>query len=265
MMDVSNNGWIKKVAIIGLISKGIVYVTLGVLAFMAAFELADQSNNDASRDGVFQVIKDFPGGAWLLILLAAGLVCYSIWRFIQTFTNSGIEQKKFSKRLRYFFSGLAYLSVAFTAFQLASQNTKSNGDSNQYMAAELMSKPFGEWLLGIAAVIIAAVGIYQIYYGLSEKYRKHVQNLNIQSEGSTLLLRAGKIGYVARGVVWLVISFLLIQAALHSNSSEAGGTSKAFQFVESSTYGSYLLGGLGLGLVAYGIFNFIRARYERFQ
>jgi hypothetical protein len=75
---------------------------------------------------------------------------------------------------------------------------------------------------------------------------------------------AGKIGYVARGIVWLVIGWLFTKAAFHKNSSEAGDTSEAFGFLAEASYGSYLLAGVGLGLICYGIFNFIRVRYETF-
>jgi hypothetical protein len=70
---------------------------------------------------------------------------------------------------------------------------------------------------------------------------------------------------VARGLVWLIIAFLLLKAALHADSAEAGDSGKAFLFIENTHYGSYLLGMIGIGLIAYGVFNFIRARYESFQ
>jgi hypothetical protein len=62
-----------------------------------------------------------------------------------------------------------------------------------------------------------------------------------------------------------VIAFLFFRAAFHAAASEAGSTGKAFRFIENSPLGSLLLGLLGLGVIAYGVFNFIRARYERFQ
>jgi hypothetical protein len=36
-----------------------------------------------------------------------------------------------------------------------------------------------------------------------------------------------------------------------------------FSAPNTASYGSYLLGALGLGLLCYGIFNFIRAFYEK--
>jgi len=265
-VTITQQNGITRIAQAGLIAKGIVYVLLGILAFMAAFELGGQSEQGADRSGVFSTLKDLPAGTLLLALVAAGLFCYSIWRGIQVFrpAHSGGTHKA-GKRLRYLSSGLTYLLVAITAVRLLVYNSKDSGSGNQEMAATLLSRSHGQWLLGTAALIMAGVGVYQLHYGLSEKYRKHVQGLSLSDPVSSMLLRAGKAGYVSRGVVWLIVAWLLLKAALHANSAEAGDTSKAFQFIEHSTAGSLLLGVLGLGLAAYGVFNFIRARYERFQ
>ena len=262
-VSITGRSSITRIAQAGLISKGIVYVLLGIIAFMAAFEIGGQSTGSADRNGVFGMIKDLPAGTTLLGLVAAGLVCYALWRGIQAFgpAHRGGETK-IGKRVLYFFSGLAYLSVALTAIRLLLYNRQDNGGGNQELASTLLQQSAGQWLLGAAALIMAAVGVYQIYYGLSEKYRKHVQGLSLSTPASSLLLRSGKIGYVARGIVWLVIAWLLLNAALHANAAKAGDTAQAFRFVESSTAGSLLLGALGVGLAAYGVFNFIRARYE---
>jgi hypothetical protein len=255
---------IKRVAQTGLTAKGIVYVLLGLLAFMAAFELGGKGNDDATRTGALQFVKELPAGNVLLLSVAAGLFCYVIWRIMEAFYSGG-DQKKWTSRLRYLFSGLTYLAFAITAFRMGSGEKAGNSDRNQSVAMELMNKPFGQVLVGLCGLALLAVGTWQIYYGLSEKYRKHVQNLSLQATHASLLLRAGKVGYISRGVVWLVIAFLFFRAAVHAAGSEAGDTAKAFRFVEASPLGSPLLGLLGLGLIAYGVFSFLRARYERFE
>ncbi len=260
--------WLPPVARAGLTAKGIVYCLVGILAFMAAFHLGGQSSSQADKQGVLNFINEQPAGKWLLLAIAAGLVCYSIWRFIQAFTyrrRNDSKAKKAGKQIRYLFSGLVYLSLAVGAFKMVMDSTDSGGgNSNETMAARLMQQPLGQWLVGLVALFIAGVGIYQFYYGLSEKYKKHLASMGGSSEASRLLLRSGKIGYVARGVVWLVIAWMLIRAALHANAAEAGDTAEAFRFLQGASYGSYLLGAVGLGLACYGLFNFIRARYESF-
>ncbi|HEU4471195.1 MAG TPA: DUF1206 domain-containing protein [Flavisolibacter sp.] len=260
----SHNHSIGILAKAGLISKGVVYVLLGALALMTALEIGNRSGGQTDQSSVLKVIEDWPAGQWLLGLLAAGLVCYSVWRWIQAFYPSTEKDQSLVKRIRYFFSGLVYLSLAFTAVKLILDQAGKNGDNNEHWAAEIMSRPLGQWLLGLIALVIAGIGVYQIWYGLSEKYRKHVENLRLNSGYDAVLLQSGKLGYIARGMVWLIIGFLFFRAALYANASEAGDTGGALQFIQSSSLGQVALALVAIGLIAYGTFNFVRARFDKF-
>src|SRR5688500_14292951 len=112
-MNTASSG-IKSIARAGLIAKGIVYCLLGLLAFMAAFHIGGTSSSDADKKGVFSFVQQQPGGRVLLALIAVGLFCYCIWRFISAFRNrQGEERKKlWGRRIRYTISGLIYLSLA---------------------------------------------------------------------------------------------------------------------------------------------------------
>lgn len=252
------NKTVTHMARIGLVAKGVVYLVLGALAFMAAFEIAGRQEDNANRSGTFEWIRQ-NGGAPLLAVLAAGLICYTAWRLVQAFS----KDKKMRKRLRYIFSGLAYGSIAFTAIKFLLQDHNSTGGGNQKLTAEALNHPLGVWAVWMAALGIAANGVYQVYYGLAGKYRDHVQTLHLGSTVSKVLLRSGYVGYIARGVVWLLLAFLLARAGYFHRASEAGDTGKAFRLVEHGYLGSYILGVIGIGVAAYGIFNFTRARYER--
>lgn len=263
------HSWIKPIAKLGLAAKGVVYCLIGMLAFMSAFQLGGQTSQKSNTTGVFRFIMEQPAGKIILAVIVVGLLCYSIWRFVQTFLdteNKGSRAGGLAKRFTYFFSGLTYLSVFYFSLKFLLSNGNSSGsNSNQDLAKNILEQPAGQWLLGIAAVIMLGIGIYQIWYGNSEKYRKHVNYQELDRKASGSLLRAGKIGFISRGIVWLVIAFLFSKAALHNRSSEAGDTSSAFSFIQQSSYGTYLLAALGLGLICYGVMNFIRAAFEKFR
>ncbi|WP_411275577.1 DUF1206 domain-containing protein [Daejeonella sp.] len=255
-----------KIARIGLSAKGVVYVLLGVLAFMASFGIDSKSFEDTTKTGVFDFIYEQPAGTIILWGVTAGLVCYVIWRFVQAFTdseNKGKDAKGISVRGRYLFSGLVYGSLAVESVRMLMFHKKNSGDNSQDLTQELLSKPMGQWLVGLVALLFLAVGLYQIWYALSEKYRSHV-NKSVTAKYKPILMSSGKIGYIARGVVWLLLSYIFLQAALTANPSEAGDTSKAFSMLLHSNFGPYLLAIIGIGLACYGFFNFIRARYEVF-
>lgn len=248
-------------------AKGIVYCLFGLLVFMAAFHIDGHSTKETDKTGVFNFIYKQPGGEIMLGIIALGLVAYCFWRGIQTFGDTehkGKEAKGLAARCRYFFSGLVYASLAGYAVKMLVSHNGGSGDNKENVAQELMTKPLGQWMVGVAAAIFAAVGIYQAYYGLSEKYKKHTDKVG-NAKGKAILLSAGKIGYVARGLVWLLIAWLFAKAALHSNSSQAGDSSKAFAWLNQESYGTILLVIMALGLICYGIFNFVRVRYEKFD
>ncbi|WP_262887490.1 DUF1206 domain-containing protein [Pontibacter fetidus] len=250
----------------GLTAKGIVYCLVGILAFMAAFELGGKSEQSSDKSGVFQFILEQNFGRVLLAIVAIGLLCYTVWRFLQAFKdteNKGDNPKGIGVRIRYAFSGFVYGALAFYAAKLVLGNGGGgNGDSRETVAKELLQQPFGQWLVGIVAVGTALAGLHQIYLALSDKYKKHVQSAGLKHEAEAMMIRAGKIGYIARGIVWLIIAYFFLRAALHANPNEAGGSGSAFAFLESSSYGSYMLGAVAIGLLFYGIFMFMRARYQ---
>ncbi|RYE01604.1 MAG: DUF1206 domain-containing protein, partial [Sphingobacteriales bacterium] len=237
-----SRGWIKRLGRAGLITKGILYCLLGVLAFMAAFHLGGQSTEETDRGGALRFVRDLPAGKILLAAIALGLLCYCAWRWIQAFSDTeekGDAARGWAARLRYFFSGLSYGAVAFVAARLLfSDNSKKDGQ--QALAQQLLSKPMGQALAFAVAGIFIATGLYQFYYAFKGKYRKHA-GAGPAQQGGRLLLLSGKIGYCARGAVWLLIGILFTRAALHAKASEAGDTSKAFSVLEQGAWGTWLL------------------------
>jgi hypothetical protein len=80
-----------------------------------------------------------------------------------------------------------------------------------------------------------------------------------------IAIRAGQVGLTARGVVFGIIGIFLIQAALRARPEEARGLSGALRALEQQPYGPYVLGAVALGLVAYGLYMFVEARYRRMK
>ena len=79
----------------------------------------------------------------------------------------------------------------------------------------------------------------------------------------TWATRIGRFGLAARGIVFAIIGFFLLEAARQSDPSEARGLDGAVQALAQHPYGPWLLGIVALGLVAYGIHMGVQARYRR--
>jgi hypothetical protein len=75
--------------------------------------------------------------------------------------------------------------------------------------------------------------------------------------------RLGTTGHLARMVVFGLVGVFLIRAAVDYNPRKAVGLDGALAKVVHASYGSYLLGIVALGLIAFALFSLSDARYRR--
>lgn len=266
-LNTSANVWYERAARVGLMSKGVVYTLSGIIALMAALSFGNSQVGDAGKKGVFSFIEDQPFGRWLLLAVAIGLMCYTLWRWIQAFKDTedkGSDRKGVAKRFAYFFSGLVYAGLAIYAFKEFIGASNSSNDSRQSWVATLLDKPFGVWLVAAVALFIMGIGVYQLFRAFTGKYKKYIRK-GLNQDAAKWIISAGIAGYSARGIVWLIIGWFFVKAALSSNAKEVGGSDTALKWLQDSAYGTILLSAVAAGLICYGLFMFIRAKYQSFK
>lgn len=250
--------WLQRFARFGFACIGIVYCLMGILTVFAALGLSAKKGD---KSEAFKFVYDQPFGKFLLVAIAIGMAGYVTLRVFQAFfdtENKGSDAKGIATRLNYASSAVVYLSLIVYAIKLASGNPGS-GDKRQFFVSKIMSYSMGEWVVGIAGLVIIGVGIYQIYLGVSKRFMRSVKLYRMDFRDG--FEKAGMIGYAARGVVFSIVGYFLVRAAIDSNPKEADGTREAFDFLQHN-FGNLLMGVVALGLIAYGIFMFVRARHE---
>lgn len=266
-LDQSKDESVRKIARVGMFAKGVVYVILGVLTAMAAF---GQGGQKAGKNTTLQFLYEQSFGKILLGILAIGLICYVVWRFIQAFRdpeNKGDDKSGIGTRIGYAASGILYGILAFEAIRILLTSGASGGggggSQKETIVSMLLSQPFGQILVGIVALVFFGKAAYQIYRAVSGKFAKKIQDSELDHRVKDILRKAGFAGYVSRGIVIAIIGYLFLRAAIEANASKAGGTQDAFQFIQSSTtWGTILLGIIAIGLACYGVFMFVKARYK---
>lgn len=265
-------GKIAKIRSFGFFMKGIVYVILGTLTFMAAF---DWGGDVSSRNNVIQFLLDLPLGKALIGVASLGLFAYSLWRFYQTLMRpkgkpGGKKIKSIFKKVRYFYSGILYGTIAYSfAKPLISElsgngeaqvEDNNNGDEKTALW-ELLSMDWGKALLWVLAAIIAGQAIQQFYIAYTAGYMKKIDNYPSVKHEYDFIKRSGRMGYIARGVVFGILSFFIVQVILQHNADAYKGTEGALQYLLTLSYGTWLLGAVALGLTLYGLFNVMVARH----
>lgn len=264
-LEKSAGPWITILARFGFAAKGIVYITIGVLAAYAAFTTGGKTTD--SR-GALEEILFKPYGKYLLGAIAVGLAGYALWRFVQAIEdteNKGSGAKGIAVRIGYAIIGIIYAGSAFSAVQLIlGSGGESKGDStSKEWTATLLAQPFGQWLVGAVGMGFIAAAVSHFYKAYTAKFREKLMTSQMSGKTQSFALRSGQFGLAARGLVFGLIGAFLIQAALHSNAGEARGLSGALTALGQQTYGQLLLGVVALGLVAYGFYMLVLARYRR--
>jgi hypothetical protein len=155
--------------------------------------------------------------------------------------------------------------LAVAAFQIL-MGSGGGGNSASGLAAPIMQETWGRWLVGLIGLGVIAGGFFQFYRAYQVKFRDKLKQSEMSAEEIKWGTRAGRFGIAARGVVIVVIGFLLVQAAVQYDPQQAGGIAQALQTLREQPYGPWLLGAVSLGLVAYGLFvGIILTRYRRIQ
>ena len=256
---------IKNVAYAGFAAKGAVYTITGILAFLAAFNLG------GSKAGKFQVIEFLekqPFGKVLLAVLGTGLVCYAIWRFIQSVQdpeNIGSSKKGIVKRVSFFISGLVYLALGIFAIVdiFYEPNSGSGGGGSSFLGPQL--KMYAFIAVGLA---LAGKGIYQFIKAYKGDFLKKFQIGSISDSKKKKAIKTfGYSGLISRGIMTCIISYFFLKAgfSFSGGSESMKGTEEAFSFLQDNSSGPWLMGLVAAGLVCYGIYMFAHARYRKFD
>ncbi|MCC2547406.1 DUF1206 domain-containing protein [Hymenobacter sp. BT175] len=257
----SPSSGIKTMARLGFAAIGIVYLLMGVLALLAAAGQSEGARTD--KEEAVHHLQDLPGGSILLGLIAFGLLGYIIWRFTQAIRDTegkGSGAKGVGLRLWYIGSGLFYSGLALYAARLALNGQASQGgNTSQSLTAKVLGWPNGDWLIILLGLIIIGSGLYQIYRAYAGKFQKDVNATSLSPGQQRLVYRAGQVGFTARGIVLGIIGYFFVQAGQQSRAGAVGSTHEAFDLLASM--GSFVLGIVAAGLIAYGLFMLVQARY----
>ncbi len=207
----------------------------------------------------------------MLTVAGAGLFGFALWRLIQSLLDPerererGTRPKELARRAGRFVSAVAYGGLGVAAWQLVLQGEPDEGNRTQDWTATLMAQPAGRWLVGAVGLIVIAVGAWHIYRAWETKLG---DQLVLDKWGARMrhwIIRFGRAGYAARGVVFCLIGAFLIVAANHHDSRDAKGLGEAMQHVAGMSYGWIMLAVIAIGLIAYGVFQLVEARYRRME
>lgn len=262
---VAAHPWMERLARFGYAAKGVVYLTIGALAMLTAIGYGGETTDTR---GALQEIETKPFGKIALGVVAFGLIGYVLWRWIQALSDTeqkGTKLKGILTRIGYACSGLAYAGLSYTAAKILIDvdEPDSSSEVQERWTERVMSLPYGAWLVELAGACVIGFGLYQIYKGYRAKFRKRLKLGEMGRAKDNWATWSGRFGYGARGVVFIIAGTFLIQAARHYNPEEVKGLDEVLSGLARQAYGPWMLGIVAAGLLAYGFYMLVEARYRR--
>jgi len=255
--------WFKYLARFGYAAKGVVYLVAGALSARAAFGMGGATTD--GQGALVQILSE-PFGVLMLVLIGIGLIGYVLLRLLQAFMDpehKGSDTKGIIERIGYAGNGLLYALLALTAVRLSIGWGAETGNQLQSWTAWLFEHPFGRWLVGIAGLVVVGGGLHLLYKAYATDFSEHFRWDAMRPHERFWTTLLGRAGLAARGIVQGLVGLFLIQATLLFDPNKAQGSGGVLQSLARPPFGLWIVGVVAIGLVAYGIYMLVAARYSR--
>jgi Domain of Unknown Function (DUF1206) len=252
--------WVEWAGRVGHVAKGVSYCLVAVLALQVAFGDRRQPRD---REGVLREVAAGSFGTAVLVLLALGFFAYAFWQFVRTLldrSEEGSDAKGLAERAHYGVVGVVYAASGIAAVTLA-LGSHSGAGNEKAETAKVLDWPFGRWLVAVAGLGLVGYGIYNLYQATTKKFREDLRESEMGRAMRSGAVRLGVFGHAARGVVFAMVGFFFTKAAVEYDPDEAVGIDGALAKLAAESYGTWLLSAVALGLLAYGLFCLLQARY----
>jgi hypothetical protein len=263
--------WMERVMRLGFFVRGLVYGLVGLLALEVA--LGGRNGKITEQQGAIATIGAQPFGRLLLVLILVGLAGYALWGIFRAWMDPlhrGSDAKGIVQRIGYLISAISYgvlMIPTYRAIQHKPGAAQAGGttSSTQRLVGSLLTKSWGPWVVGLAGLAILFAGLGQIATGLKAKFEMTFDPYRLTAYQREWATRLGRIGYVARGIVFAIMGILLIQAARLSDPMKARGIDGALMTLARQPNGQFLLVIIAAGLVAFGAYSILGAFWFRFK
>ncbi|GAB3819106.1 DUF1206 domain-containing protein [Tessaracoccus terricola] len=237
----------------GLVAYGVMHLLIAFLTFRLA---TGGSDEDASQTGALRALANSPMGPALLGAVAVGFLALVVWQVIDAFMGhreySGGQ--RWRKRVASVGKAVVYLVLGASAANIA-LGDRSDGDTAEAAGGAVMSLPFGQVLVAITGLAIAALGVWLASKAFTDKWEEE-----LAGELGVLGTWAARVGHFTKGLVYAGLGALFVWAAANHEPESTGGMDAALLALRSAPFGPWLLGAAAFGLACYGLYCFFWAR-----
>ncbi|WP_377638987.1 DUF1206 domain-containing protein [Oryzobacter terrae] len=238
---------------LGYVVVGLLHLVIAWIGIKVAWGIGGGSKK-ADTSGALSTIASSGTGPLLLWISVAGFLLLAVWQL----TEAAVAHGETSDRVKAGAKGVMYLFFAWTTFRVTQGSSGSSEQQTEDFTAGLMGSPFGRLLVGVLGLVVLGIAGYHVVKGWKKKFLE-----DLREHPGDWAVHAGRVGYVAKGVALVVVGFFFLVAAVQADPDKAQGLDGALKTLKDQPFGPVLLTVVALGIAAYGVYSFARARYAR--
>lgn len=251
--------WPARLARAGLVTRGLMHVLVGWLALRIA--AGDQAQR-ADQKGALAALVRQPLGRLLVLALALGFLGYASWRLIEAILDP--EGKGTLKRAGNAARGVLYLGFFVTALSFVLRGeSEAGGSKPQDLTARVLGWPLGRPLVVAVGLAIIGTGLWNGWRAVSRKFEKDLKKYEMSPTECRWTTRLGVVGHLARLAAYLLCGGFLVRAAVRWEPGTGVGLDAALHELAAKPHGPWSLALVGIGLGAFGLYQFALARYRQ--
>jgi hypothetical protein len=249
----------------GFFARGLTYAVIGVLALALALGLG-RLGTEPNQEGALALIARAQLGRAAMVVIASGLLAYAVWKLWQALLGTGPEGgggKHIKDRAANLGGGIVY--IGFFAVAVRVLISTSDGGSRQARdtAAGVLAWPAGQIVVGLAGVALLVISLYQAWDGVCGGFAEHCKVDEMSREARHALMWLGRVGLVARALVFGLVGYFLLRTALEFKAKNAVGVDGALDRLRDQPLGPWLLAIVAVGLLVFALFSLFEGRYRR--
>lgn len=244
----------------GYVAAGLLHVMIGVIAL----RVATGGSGSADQSGAVAALAGSPGGTVLLWACFLGCAALAVFLFSEIFfgATQRSDRDRLKHRVKMGGQAVVYGAIGAVFGTYALGGTSDSSGSTQSLSARLMAHPAGTVLLIAVGLGLVVAGAFFVHRGVTRSFRENLKRLPPGTAGRAVMW-LGTAGYAAKGVALAVLGVLVVVATVRSDPEQSSGLDGALKALQEQPFGAWILGAVALGLICYGAFMVVRARYQR--
>ena len=260
-------GALEALARTGFIVKGVLYVVVGVLALRVA---AHDGGRVTGTRGALRTVLEQPFGHALLLAAAVGLFGYAAWRILQGVADPdgyGTGWTGLGMRLGFIGRGIMHAAIGRQAWLFYEGVQVHASGTERAMAAQAMAWPFGAWVLVIIGVVMIAFAISQVHDAWSGHLEDNLDLAELRREAGPWAVTVSRFGIASRAVLLALLGWGAAMAGWSHDAGAMPTTVSPMRLLaaQPGDLGRFLLAVAAAGSIAYGVYQFLHARYLRIR